>query len=257
LPLWSAPFGLLLLQHVPLVANATVLDIGCGTGFPLVPLAARLGPKAKVYGADPWKPALSKAAAKVKNRGLKNVQLISADASKLDFEASTFDLIVSNLGINNFENPRAVISECARILKPGGTLALTTNLRGHMKEFYEVYRQTLTELKMIDVIGSLDAEENHRTTIDSAKKLFQELKFTNTKVIQSSFSMRYANGTALLHDYFINFAFLDSWRSILKKDIEHTLFHKLEANLNRAAQANEGLSFSVPIAYLEFQKNVS
>ena len=31
LPLWSAPFGLLLLDRVPLRADITILDVGCGT----------------------------------------------------------------------------------------------------------------------------------------------------------------------------------------------------------------------------------
>jgi hypothetical protein len=36
LPLWSAMFGLLLLKHLPLRPHATVLDVGCGAGFPLL-----------------------------------------------------------------------------------------------------------------------------------------------------------------------------------------------------------------------------
>ena len=42
LPLWSAPFGLRLLESVPLAPGATVLDVGCGTGFPLLELAHRV-----------------------------------------------------------------------------------------------------------------------------------------------------------------------------------------------------------------------
>ena len=43
LPLWSAPFGLLLLKHVELKPNLKVIDIGSGAGFPLLELASRLG----------------------------------------------------------------------------------------------------------------------------------------------------------------------------------------------------------------------
>jgi arsenite methyltransferase len=56
-PLWSASFGLLLLKHLELKKGITVLDLGCGTGFPLMDLAARLGNDAKLYGIDPWKNA--------------------------------------------------------------------------------------------------------------------------------------------------------------------------------------------------------
>src|SRR6185503_17961936 len=39
LPLWSAMFGLLLLEEAPLANVGRALDVGCGTGFPLVELA--------------------------------------------------------------------------------------------------------------------------------------------------------------------------------------------------------------------------
>jgi SAM-dependent methyltransferase len=48
LPLWSAMTGLLLLEHVELKSDARVLDVGCGTGFPLIELAERLGPASRV-----------------------------------------------------------------------------------------------------------------------------------------------------------------------------------------------------------------
>ena len=47
LPIWSAPFGLPLLDAVELRPGLTVLDVGCGTGFPLLELAERLGPGAR------------------------------------------------------------------------------------------------------------------------------------------------------------------------------------------------------------------
>ena len=39
LPLWSAPFGMTLLETIKLKENAKVLDVGCGTGFPLLEIA--------------------------------------------------------------------------------------------------------------------------------------------------------------------------------------------------------------------------
>ena len=53
LPLWSAPFGLALLEAVALRPGITVLDVGFGTGFPALELAERLGPAGRVIGVDP------------------------------------------------------------------------------------------------------------------------------------------------------------------------------------------------------------
>jgi len=50
LPLWSAPFGLKLLDTIKLKSGINVLDIGSGLGFPLLEIAQRLGTTSTVYG---------------------------------------------------------------------------------------------------------------------------------------------------------------------------------------------------------------
>lgn len=49
LPLWSAPFGLKLLDNICYKPNISVLDIGFGTGFPLTEIAMRLGDSCIIY----------------------------------------------------------------------------------------------------------------------------------------------------------------------------------------------------------------
>jgi arsenite methyltransferase len=61
-------FGLLLLDEVPIAGVKVALDVGCGTGFPLIELAERLGPATHVHGLDPWAAALSRAAEKIASR---------------------------------------------------------------------------------------------------------------------------------------------------------------------------------------------
>ena len=41
MPLWSAPFGFMLLDRIPFEPGMTVLDVGFGTGFPLLEIAQR------------------------------------------------------------------------------------------------------------------------------------------------------------------------------------------------------------------------
>lgn len=151
LPLWSASFGLLLLKHLELKPNLKVIDIGSGAGFPLIELAERLGTSCKLFGIDPWTNANERARQKIKNYGLTNVEIIQTDAEHIPFEDHSIDLIVSNLGINNFNNPPIVFKECSRVLKSTGKLALTTNLNGHWKEFYNIFYSTLIQLAKKDL----------------------------------------------------------------------------------------------------------
>lgn len=174
-PLWSASFGLLLLKHLELKPNLTVIDIGSGAGFPLMELAERLGKSGKLYGLDPWKNASEQVRRKIKNYGLSNVEIIESSAEQIPFNDDLIDLIVSNLGINNFDHPQVVFQECRRVLKPNGKLALTTNLNGHWKEFYDIFETTLEQLGQDKIIDKLTVHQEHRGTIGSIAKLFSNV----------------------------------------------------------------------------------
>ena len=104
LPLWSAQAGALLLDHVPLTAQRA-LDLGCGAGFPLLELAERLGPGSHVTGVDPWAQALGRAARKIAAWPVPQAALVRGDGAALPFRSGSFELITSNLGVNNFAHP--------------------------------------------------------------------------------------------------------------------------------------------------------
>src|SRR4051812_32428075 len=80
LPLWSASFGLMMLKHLKLRPNLTVVDIGSGAGFPLLELAERLGSSCKLYGIDPWTNANTRAKQKIKNYNISNVEIVEVSA---------------------------------------------------------------------------------------------------------------------------------------------------------------------------------
>ncbi|MBK9722719.1 MAG: class I SAM-dependent methyltransferase [Saprospiraceae bacterium] len=250
-PLWSASFGLLLLKHLELKSNQTVIDIGSGAGFPLLELAGRLGNSCKLYGIDPWKNANVRAHQKIENYGYSNVSIIEASAEQIPFENNTIDLIVSNLGINNFENPEIVFKECHRALKPNGKLALTTNLNGHWKEFYQLFYYTLENIGKANLIPILKKDEEHRGTIESISKLFTNNNLTLTRHYEEQFKMNFIDGSAFLNHHFIKLGWLTTWMGLFPKAELLEIFTALELNLNDYAAKNNGLSLTVPMAYLE------
>ncbi|MCA1732596.1 MAG: class I SAM-dependent methyltransferase, partial [Acidobacteria bacterium] len=250
LPLWSAMFGLLLLEHVPLAGIHVALDVGCGTGFPLIELADRLGPSAHVHGVDPWAAVLGRASEKLAARGTPNVTLHEADGATMPFADQTFDLIVSNLGLNNFGDAPAVVRECRRVAREGATLALTTNLQGHMSEFYDVLSDVLTDADEDAALQRLGDHIAHRATIDGTHALLERGGFDVTRVIERSASMRFTNGTALLNHYFIRLGFLPAWKSVAAGS-EVATFSQLQERLDRLARDSGGLSLTIPMAYVE------
>jgi SAM-dependent methyltransferase len=250
LPLWSAMFGLLLLDEVPLAGVHTALDVGCGTGFPLIELAERLGPDAVVHGIDPWREALVRAGEKARTRGTNNVTIHPGSANEMPFADSTFDLIVSNLGLNNFDDREAAIRECRRVIRPDGRLALTTNLQGHMAEFYELFAADLDAPGHDAARDRLSTHIAQRATVASVRDLLAHGGFEVTRVIERTARMRFANGTALLNHYFIKLGFLGGWKQVVAGE-EEPVFSRLLDRLDTHAQEAGELSLTIPMAYIE------
>lgn len=254
LPLWSAMAGLLLLKHLPMGKSLTALDLGCGTGFPLLELAQRLGANSHVYGLDPWSTALQRARHKAQAWVVPNITLVDGIAEAMPFQDNLFDLIVSNLGLNNFNDVVAVLQECNRAMKTGASLALTTNLQGHMAEFYAVFRTILEESGAPEALNRLEEHIRQRASLPGVLSLLENAGFQVVKVQREPMAMRFSDGSALLRHYFIKLGFLDGWKGILSADEQARTFARLEERLNLLASEAEGLQLSIPMAYFEARK---
>jgi arsenite methyltransferase len=254
LALWSAPFGLMLLDRVVTRPRLTILDVGAGTGFTTVELAQRCGEDSTVIAVDPWAVGMRRLRRKLEYLGIKNVSLLEQDAAVIDLPDASVDLVVSNLGINNFANADAVLRTCFRVLKPAGKLFLTTNLVGHMREFYDVYRATLIELELPHCLVKLDTHVRSRATLQSVRELLVRAGLGQLEVITGSFRLRFADGSSLLRHFFIRLAFLPAWQSVVPADAVERIFTALERNLNTVAAERGELALTIPTACVEARK---
>jgi arsenite methyltransferase len=252
--LWAARFGALLFDNLSLPPNSTILDEGCGTGFPLFELAQRCGAGCRLAGIDVWGAGLARAAQKGAVYRLPNVALIRADGSMQPFRDLAFDLIVSNLGVNNWSDPAAVLAECFRVAKRGATIALTTNVVGHYAEFYAVYREILSERGDADSLARLARNEAHRGTGESVRDLLMHAGFTIVRSVDQRFQYRFVDGTALLNHFLTRAGFLDGWRSAVAERDQETIFALLERRLNERAREQGSLTMTVPALYIEAAK---
>jgi ubiquinone/menaquinone biosynthesis C-methylase UbiE len=255
MPLWSAPFGARLLEAVAFRPDMTLLDVGCGTGFPLLELAQRCGSSSRAFGIDPWEAALARARGKITAMRLNNITLVKGVAEELPFGDHFFDLIVSNNGINNVKDAPAALEELFRVAKPGAQMVATVNLPGTMREFYRAYERVLR------ATGRKAYLEKMRAHIDVKRK---PLKFTSglirgtgfrvRRVREDSFVMRFRDGSALLDHFFIKIAFLEPWKGIVPAQEAAEVFRLLEEELNAAAWRKGELRLTVPFACLDCRK---
>ncbi|MFJ3173184.1 class I SAM-dependent methyltransferase [Streptomyces roseus] len=98
-----------------------VLDAGCGTGRALAALRAAVGPAGTVLGADLTPQML--AAARRAGRDAEGALLL-ADVSRLPLRDGALDAVFAAGLIAHLPDPEADLRELARVVRPGGRLAL-------------------------------------------------------------------------------------------------------------------------------------
>ncbi len=101
--------------------GARVLDAGCGTGRALPPLRDAVGPSGVVLGAD-LTPAMLEVAARAGRDA--DGQLLLADVAALPVRSESLDAVFAAGLIAHLPNPAENLRELARVVRPGGTLAL-------------------------------------------------------------------------------------------------------------------------------------
>jgi ubiquinone/menaquinone biosynthesis C-methylase UbiE len=255
LTIWGAPFGLALLETAKLLPGMKVLDIGCGVGFPTLELASRLGPRGEVTGLDPWAPALERVRAKARQRRITNIRLVEGGAEAMPFEDHSFDLIVSNNGLNNVKDVTLALRECARIARVRTQLVLTANLPGTFALFYEMFEMILEDRGMKAQIEALHTHIRAKRRLAAEwQNLVEGAGFAIRKVREESFTWSFLNGTALFQHWFIRLAFLPPWAALLPADQAPEFLTFLEGRLNRLALERGGLHLEVPFLCLDALK---
>ncbi|WP_411083366.1 class I SAM-dependent methyltransferase [Streptomyces sp. cmx-18-6] len=116
-PAYAAAAGLLGLRP-----GDAVLDAGCGTGRALPALRAVVGPRGTVLGAD-LTPAMLEAAVRA-GRDAGGTLLLRADVSRLPLREGALDAVFGAGLISHLARPGADLAELARVVRPGGMLAL-------------------------------------------------------------------------------------------------------------------------------------
>jgi len=246
LPLWSAPFGLMLLDTIRLEKGINILDIGSGAGFPLLEIAERAGKTAVVYGIDPSADSIKMISEKIKRKDISNAFITRGVAEKLPFPDHFFGLIVANNGLNNVQDERKVLSECSRVLSAKGQMVLTMNLPHTLVEFYEVFEQVLLERGFTEEVRKLkDHIFAKRKPVEYWKKTIEEAGFTIRSINLDGFKMKFTDGTAFLEHYFIRTAFRKPWEEITG---DPEIYQAVADKLNRIAASNGELTISVPYA---------
>jgi ubiquinone/menaquinone biosynthesis C-methylase UbiE len=118
-PVLFDPYAVDLVSRLNVSADASVLELACGTGIVTRRLRDRLGSEAKLVATDLNEAMLDYASKKFRPEEI--VEWKQADATDLPFADQSFDAVVCQFGLMFFPDKEKAVSETYRVLKPGGT----------------------------------------------------------------------------------------------------------------------------------------
>ena len=106
-------------------AGETVLDLGSGGGIDVILSANRVGESGLAYGLDMTDEMLALARANAQEAGARNAIFLKGVIEEVPLPADSVDVVISNCVINLSSDKPAVLTEIARVLKPGGRIGIS------------------------------------------------------------------------------------------------------------------------------------
>jgi arsenite methyltransferase len=102
-----------------------VLDLGSGGGIDVILSGKRVGPTGIAYGLDMTDEMLALAQQNAREAGATNVHFLKGIIEAIPLPASSVDVVISNCVINLSTDKAAVLTEIARVVKPGGRIGIS------------------------------------------------------------------------------------------------------------------------------------
>jgi SAM-dependent methyltransferase len=130
-----------------LAPGARVLDVCCGAGGSALPAARAVGPRGSVVGVDLSPSLLGLARGKAERQGLGNVEFRVGDMTRLALPEGSFDAVVIVFGVFFAPDMEGQLRALARLLRPGGRLAVTTWGPGLFEPLYPAFLQSVRRLR--------------------------------------------------------------------------------------------------------------
>jgi demethylmenaquinone methyltransferase / 2-methoxy-6-polyprenyl-1,4-benzoquinol methylase len=151
--------------------GSDALDVCCGTGDLALALRRRIGPDGRVVGCDFSEPMLDLARQKSGEEGLA-VEFGWADALELPYGDKSFDAVTVGFGARNLADLEKGLSEMARVLRPGGRLAIleiTRPQREPLSTFYSLWFD-----RMVLVLGAVAGDQDAYSYLPESVRSFPE-----------------------------------------------------------------------------------
>lgn len=188
---WHVRYAERLVSLATPTVGMTVLDAACGTGLATTAVARAVGESGRVVGVDISSGMLRRAIATIQAAGLRNIELIRADATDLArFPDESFDLVLCSAGLLYLPVDVA-LREWYRLLRDGGVVGFST-MREGAPPAARLFREQAADhgLELADPATPLGSEDRCRRVLTDAG--FEPERTVGERVRFTGQDLRYA-----------------------------------------------------------------
>ena len=168
----------------------TVLDLGSGGGIDVLLSARRVAPSGKAYGLDMTDEMLDLARGNAAEAGAGNAEFLKGHIEEIPLPDASVDVVISNCAINLSTDKGRVLSEAARVLRPGGRFAVSDVIadedmdgqtRSDMQQWTGCVAGALTRREFLGLLAAAGLEqaeivETHRVHASAGSAIIRARK---------------------------------------------------------------------------------
>lgn len=159
-----------LIELVPEDSAAEWIDVACGPGVVSRATASRVG---AVRGVDLTPAMIEEAARRAGEEGIDNVEFSVGDATALELADDSFDGAITRLSLHHIPAPGRVVSEMARVVRPGGWV-LVSDIAGDEDGEAAAWREEIERLRDPSHWACLSEERLRRAGAEAGLTLEEE-----------------------------------------------------------------------------------
>ena len=166
--------------------NMKVLDLGCGYGSFVLRIHPYVSEIVGVEVSDFELKVANKRLTKLDKNSIKRIKFIKQNGNEIPLDTQIFDMVTTWNVLEHVQNPQGLISEIARVLKPGGIwMSICPNyarpqIEPHYKKFIPLFSKRLGRVALIIQGKNVDFWDNHVFPISASRirKLARENSFS-------------------------------------------------------------------------------